>query len=151
MQTILLVTREKHNFYPDVANYCLFLLYDMNLYGPESQCFCLTYHVTFLWDNTGKLFLNYGLITKNCLRQIKWYIIYSPEKFRAKPCMHKHGSLVETMLILCFQNGFQVIESCLLNLTLNLQLCKTIAVSQYHLNWGAMENTFQFLTFYSIH
>ena len=103
MQTILLVTRDKHSFYPHVVDYCL-LLYEMKLYGAESQCSCLTHHVTFLWDSTGKLLLNYDLITKNCLKQIKWYIIYSPEKFRAKPCMHKHGSPVETMLILCFQN-----------------------------------------------
>ena len=48
MQTVLLVTREKHSFYPHFANYCLFLLYDMKLYGAESQCSCLTHHVSFL-------------------------------------------------------------------------------------------------------
>lgn len=47
MQTIILVTRDKHSFYPHVVNYCL-LLYEMKLYGAESQCSCLTHHVTFL-------------------------------------------------------------------------------------------------------
>ena len=70
MQTILLGTRDKHSFCLHFADYCLFLLYEKSLY--RAECSCSACHVTFLSEAAyADYFLNYGLITKNCLKQIK--------------------------------------------------------------------------------
>lgn len=103
----------------------------------QSQVFLFGTSCYFPKTAHADYFLNYDLIIKNCLKQIKWYIIYSPEKFRAKLILLRYESLVENMLILCSKTESHVTETSLLHLTLNLQLCKITAHSS-HLNWGTM-------------
>lgn len=70
MQTILLGTKDKHSFCLHFAVYCPFSLYGKSLY--RAECSCLARHVTFLSEAAyADYFLNYGLITKNWLKQKK--------------------------------------------------------------------------------
>lgn len=76
----ILDAREKHGVCLGVADYRPLLLCDKE--PSTAKCSCLAPHVIFPSDTAHtSYFFNYGLITKNCLKQIKWYIIYSGQSW----------------------------------------------------------------------